>query len=85
MPFARRPIPGGRALRAAALLIAGAAVFATVPARSQRYMPTADPEHPRLKYADSLVSLNDHCIVRIVKLSRKVRPVYVSRMPVGFC
>lgn len=85
MPFALRSMPRARAARATALLLAGAAVFATVPARSQRYMPTADPEHPRLKYADSLVSLNDRCIVRMVKLSPKVRPVYVSRMPVGFC
>jgi|CXWL01.1.fsa_nt_gi hypothetical protein len=76
---------GGRATRVAVLLITGASLFAAVPVRSQRFVTTTDPEHPRLKYADSLVSLNDRCIVRMVKLNPKVRPVYVSRMPVGFC
>ena len=85
MRLASRSVPRGRAARAAVLLLAGAALFAAVPVRSQRYVPAADPEHPRLKYADSLVSLNDRCIVRMVKLNPKVRPVYVSRMPVGFC
>lgn len=85
MPLASRSTHGGRATRAAVLLITGASLFAAVPVRSQRFVPTTDPEHPRLKYADSLVSLNDRCIVRMVKLNPKVRPVYVSRMPVGFC
>jgi len=53
--------------------------------RAQRYVPSSDPEHPRIKYADSLVSLNDRCIVRMNKLNTRVRPIYVSRHPVGFC
>lgn len=85
MPAAFQFVHSRRARRAAAVLLAGAALLASVPAGSQRYVPTADPEHPRLKYADSLVSLNDRCMVRMVKLNPKVRPVYVSRMPVGFC
>lgn len=55
------------------------------PGGAQRFVPGDDPEHPRLKYADSLVSLNDRCIVRKVKLNPKVRPVYVNGHPVGFC
>lgn len=55
------------------------------PGRAQRFLPTDDPEHPRLVYADSLVSLNDRCIVRQVKLNPKVRPMYVNGRPVGFC
>lgn len=85
MPASFRFVRSGRAFRTAVFLLAGAALFAAVPAGSQRYVPTADPEHPRLKYADSLVSLNDRCMVRMVKMNPKVRPVYVSRMPVGFC
>lgn len=62
----------------------GAAVWPALP-RAQRYVPTADPQHPRVKYADSLVSLNDRCIVRMSKLNVRMRPVYVSRQPIGFC
>jgi hypothetical protein len=50
-----------------------------------RRLPGADPEHSRLRFADSLTSLNDRCMVRQVKLNPKVRPVYVNRLPVGFC
>jgi hypothetical protein len=56
----------------------------TVP-RAQRYVPGSDPAFPRVKYADSLLSLNDRCIVRMNKLNTRVRPVYVSRQPIGFC
>ncbi len=62
-----------------------ALVFAPQGARSQRRVPTADPEHPRIRYADSLESVNDRCIVRMNKLNPKMRPVYVNRLPVGFC
>jgi hypothetical protein len=65
--------------------IAVAAFLLPALPRAQRYVPTADPEHPRIKYADSLVSLNDRCIVRMSKLNLRVRPVYVSRQPIGFC
>lgn len=53
--------------------------------RAQRYVPTDDPAHPLLKYADSLLSLNDRCIVAGNKLNAKIRPVYVSARPIGFC
>ena len=70
-------ILGGAALALALLLpLAG---------RAQRYVPTEDPKFPRLKYADSLESLNDRCIVRKNKLNPKMRPVYVNGRPVGFC
>ena len=71
--------------RGLVMAIAVVALLAPAAVRSQRYVPTADPDHPRLKYADSLVSLNDRCIVRMNKLNAKMRPIYVSRMPVGFC
>ena len=69
-----------RILIAAALLIAGAA-----PGIAQRLVPTSDVEHPRLRFADSLLSVNDRCIVSQAKLNAKVRPVYVNGEPVGFC
>ena len=64
------------------VMLAGLAATA---AMAQRFVPTADPKYPRLKYADSLVSLNDRCAVRKYKLSARVRPVYVNGEPVGFC
>ena len=54
-------------------------------ASAQRYVPTADPKHPRLKFADSLVTPNDRCMVSQAKLNPKVRPVYVNGVPMGFC
>ena len=78
---ARRP------LLAAVLLALAAAAALTWPQNgsAQRYVPTQDPEHPLLKYADSLTSLNDRCAVRKAKLNPKVRPVYVNGQPIGFC
>ena len=54
-------------------------------AAAQRYVPTADPQRPRLKFADSLLSANDRCMVSQSKLNPKVRPVYVNGVPMGFC
>lgn len=41
---------------------------------------------PRVRYfEDSLVSINDRCPVRKVKLNPKMPAVYVNGQPVGFC
>jgi YHS domain-containing protein len=73
-----------RLIAAIAVLFALSAVF---PAGifAQRLVETSDPSHPKVKYADSLVSLNDRCIVAGSKLSTTIRPVYVSNAPIGFC
>ncbi len=55
------------------------------PAWAQRYVPTADPKFPKIRFADSLLSANDHCLVSKSKLNLKVRPVYVNGVPMGFC
>jgi hypothetical protein len=52
---------------------------------AQRRVATGDPERPRIKFADSLVSLNVRCMVRKSKLNPRVRPVYVNGQPLGFC
>ena len=49
-----------------------------------RYVHPTD-SLPRLLFADGLVSLNDRCIVRHLKLNPKMPPVYVSGRPIGFC
>jgi YHS domain-containing protein len=68
-------------------LTAAFAVAALLPVsgRAQQYVPTDPPEHPRLEYGDTLISLNDRCPVRQAKLNPTYRPVYVNRNPVAFC
>lgn len=55
------------------------------PGSAQVYVPTSDLEHPKVRYADSLLSLNDRCPVRTGKLSTTYKPVYVNGQPIGFC
>jgi len=55
------------------------------PASSQTLVPTSDLHHPKVRYADSLVSLNDRCPVRHGTLNPTYAPVYVNGRPVGFC
>ena len=38
-----------------------------------------------LTYADSMTSVNTHCIVSGSHLNPRVAPVYVNGEPVGFC
>lgn len=46
----------------------------------------AQDSFPRVRYFDTdLVSINDRCAVRKVKLNPKMPPVYVNGRPVGFC
>jgi len=70
---------------AALLLVAAALFLAPAPGAAQRYVAMADSLHPRIKYADSLVSANDRCMVTQQKLNLRVRPVYVNGVPMGFC
>ena len=60
-------------------------VLTAMPAAAQRYLATSDSLHPRLRYADSLDSRNDRCLVAQNKLNPRVRPVYVNGLPMGFC
>jgi hypothetical protein len=74
-----------RAERLAPLLALALAGALAAGVDAQRLVPTADPKHPRLKCADSLVTPNDRCMVSQAKLNPKVRPVYVNGVPMGFC
>ncbi|HEX7878419.1 MAG TPA: hypothetical protein VF720_03365 [Candidatus Eisenbacteria bacterium] len=54
--------------------------------RSAEYVyETADSLHPHIRYDDGSVSVNDRCAVRMTKLSRSMRPIYVNGKPIGFC
>jgi hypothetical protein len=80
-PVARPSWTAGAAILAAALGVA----FSGSPTRAQVYVPTKDLQHPKVRYADSLISLNDRCPVRTGKLSTTYKPVYVNHRPIGFC
>ena len=67
----------------AALAVAGA--FAPRESGAFRYVKTADPGYPRIKYPDSLVSVNDRCIVSGTPLSTMIRPTYVNGKAIGYC
>ena len=68
------------------LLVALAAAFVTPQdGAAQRIVPTRDKAHWRIKYPDSMVSINDRCAVKEGALSTGIRPVYVNGKPVGFC
>lgn len=67
----------------AALVLAAA--LSGRPGSAQTYVPTSDLEHPKVKYADNSVSLNDRCPVRTGKLSTTYKPVYINGQPIGFC
>ena len=73
------------AARSAALVMGLAATLAAVASPAQEVVPTKDPQHPRIRYEDSLVSLNDRCIVRGGTLNSIFQPVYVNGRPIGFC
>jgi YHS domain-containing protein len=77
-----RPAP---AILAATVVLAASLALGPGDGGAQRFVPQRDPAHPKLKYADSLVSINDRCAVREGALSPSIRPVYVNGRPVGFC
>ncbi|HET9951639.1 MAG TPA: hypothetical protein VFS09_07595 [Candidatus Eisenbacteria bacterium] len=77
--------PRRRSARWAALLVGVAAFLAAAASVAQVVVPTKDPQHPRIRYQDSLLSLNDRCIVRGGTLNPIFRPVYVNGRPIGFC
>ena len=74
----------GRRLFAFACALA-LATLAPGAGHAQRVVPQKDAKHPRFKYADSLVSINDRCAVKENTLSPVIHPVYVNKLPVGFC
>ena len=76
-------MPRYRAVVSAALLAGLTATMGT--AKAQRLVDSKDPNLPRVEYADSLISLNDQCIVRGGSLSPAYKAVYVNGKPIGFC
>ena len=77
--------PRRRAARWAAVVVGLSAAFAAASSLAQVVVPTQDPQHPRIRYEDSLLSMNDRCMVRGGTLNPVFRPVYINGRPVGFC
>ena len=82
--------PAPTKTRATILTLATAATLAltlqTAPTKAQQYIYTnGDSLHPKVQYQDGTISLNDRCAVRMTKLARHMRPVYVNGHPNGFC
>jgi hypothetical protein len=67
------------------MVVGLAATLAAAASMAQSVVPTKDPQHPRIRYEDSLLSLNDRCMVRGGTLNPTFRPVYINGRPVGFC
>lgn len=67
--------------------IVALAIAACLPtaAHAQHFVATADTSHPRIRYADSLLSVNDRCMVTQRKLSTRMPAIYVNGVPMGFC
>ena len=74
-----------RRVRAALAALALGALALAATAWAQRVVPTGNPDRPRIRYPDSLTSVNDHCVVSQSKLNPRVHPVYVNGEPIGFC
>ena len=50
------------------------------------YVLGEDPTHPRVRYLDGQLSLNETCAIRVEnKLNREIPPAYVNGRPIGFC
>ena len=69
----------------AAIVVAWAGLVAGSGAGAQEMVKSKDPNYPRVRYADSLVSLNDRCIVRQAPLNAMFKACYVNGKPIGFC
>jgi len=70
-----------------ALALGSIALLRPCSSLSQQYPYSTPPDslHPRVQYKDGSISLNDRCAVRMTRLSRSMRPVYVNGQPIGFC
>ena len=77
-------VPRGLRPRCAFAMLLFAACL-PVTARAQHFVAGSDSTFPRIRYADSLVSVNDRCLVTQRKLNTKMPPVYVNGVPMGFC
>jgi hypothetical protein len=48
-------------------------------------VPGSDAEHPRLRFLDGSVSMNDRCAVTGATLNPHMDALYVNGRAIGFC
>ena len=77
-------LPGTRAA-IAALFALLAVLSGRGPAHAQVLLPVSDSGFQHLKFADSLTSVNDRCVITHNRLNPVIHPLYVNGQPVGFC
>lgn len=75
----------GRFAAARRLLVAAALVPAACSGPVHQPLPGGDPDHPRLRFLDGSVSLNDRCPITGGRLNPHMDPLFVNGKPVGFC
>ena len=81
-----RPRPSAAVLIGALLcVLAPAAGAGRVTPVFGQFEPGDGAEFPRVRYSDSLLSVNTRCVMSHNRLSVKVRPIHVNRTAVGFC
>jgi len=56
-----------------------------LPVTTGEFVAGVEDSFPRVHYERAGTTLNDRCMVRRVKLNRKMPPMYVNNLPVGFC
>jgi hypothetical protein len=71
--------------RGAAVALALCGLACAGAARAQAPLPVPGPAFTHLKYADSLTSVNDRCVITHNRLNPVMHPLYVNGQPVGFC
>lgn len=83
------PSPVKAPVRIAAALAAACLALLTlrVPGatHAQVVLPLPAPPFQKLKFADSLTSVNDRCVITHNRLNSAIHPLYVNGQPVGFC
>ena len=78
-----------RSVRIAAALAVACLALLTFRAsgalHAQVILPAPGPAFQKLKFADSLTSVNDRCVITHNRLNLAIHPLYVNGQPVGFC
>jgi hypothetical protein len=73
------------AFAASAALAAGTTSAPRDSVAHAAHAPATPEPFYHLKYADSLSSVNDRCVVTHNRLNPAMHPLYVNGSPVGFC
>jgi hypothetical protein len=54
-------------------------------APAHQVLPSLDPDHPRLRFLDGSISLNDRCPITGGRLNPHMDSVLINGRSIGFC